>query len=223
MPAPRPGTSRSTRPPEGIVPDPAAAEADLALVKAARAGDRDALTSLLTRYQAKIYGLCHRMVNHRDKATDLAQDALVKIMENLDRFDGRAQFGTWAYRIAMNICISYLRADRLRRHPSLDAPRKGPITGRPDETRIAGAVEQRREPATPSGVEGAEDRQRLLDALDRLDEEQRAILLLRDSRGLDYDQIAEVLGVPTGTVKSRLFRARLALRNAMEPHDEKHD
>lgn len=221
MPAPRPGTTRHARQAEGIVPDPAAAEADLALVKAARAGDRDAINALLARYQARIYGLCFRMVNRRDKAEDLAQDALVKLIQNLDRFDGRAQFGTWAYRITMNVCISHLRAERLRRHPSLDAPRKG-LAGRPDENRIAGAIEQRREPAAILGVQGAEDRQRLLQALDRLDDEQRAILLLRDSRGLDYDQIAEVLGVPTGTVKSRLFRARQALRDAMEP-DPKHD
>lgn len=216
VPAPRPGTSRSANPGEGIAPDPGAAEADLALVKAARSGDREAMAELLTRYQSKLYGLCFRMVHHREKAADLAQDALVKLIQNLDRFDGRAQFGTWAYRITTNVCISHLRAEKLRKHPSLDAPRKSGRRGDADETRIGSLMEQRREPVAAGRVEGDEDRRMLLEALDRLDEDQRAILLLRDSRGLDYDQIAEVLGVPTGTVKSRLFRARTALREAIE-------
>jgi len=220
VPAPRPGTSRAASDKGGVVSDPGAAGADLALVNAARSGDREAMATLLTRYQAKIFGLCFRMVRHREKAADLAQDSLVKLIQNLGRFDGRAQFGTWAYRIATNVCISHLRAEKLRRHPSLDAPRKGGKSPNTDETRIGSSLEQRREPGAGGRVEGDEDRQRLLEALDRLDEEQRAILLLRDNRGLDYDQIAEVLGVPTGTVKSRLFRARSALREAIENQDE---
>ncbi len=205
------------------MPDHAAAEADLALVRAARSGDRQAMSTLLTRYQSKVYGLCYRMVNHREKAADLAQDALVKLIQNLDRFDGRAQFGTWAYRIATNICISFLRSERLRRHPSLDTPHKAHRRGDANEARIAASMEQRREPGAIGRVEGDEERQRVLEALERLEEDQRAILVLRDCRGLDYDQIAEVLGVPTGTVKSRLFRARAALREAIDQTDEMND
>jgi RNA polymerase sigma-70 factor (ECF subfamily) len=187
---------------------------DLALIGAVRVGDRDALGTLLSRYQSKVYGLCYRIVGHRERAADLAQDSLVKVIQNLDRFDGRAQFGTWVYRIATNVCISHLRAQKLRKHASLEAPARS--TRDTDETRMGANLEQRREPAVAPRVQAAEDRSRLFDALATLDGEQRAILVLRDSRGLDYDQIAEVLGVPTGTVKSRLFRARAALRAAVE-------
>lgn len=194
---------------------------DLALIEAVRAGGRDAMGLLLTRYQSRVYGLCYRMVGHRERAADLAQDCLVKVIQNLDKFDGRAQFGTWVYRIAANVCISHLRAEKLRRHASLEAPAGGRAArAEGDETRMGAHLEQRREPGAGPRVQATEDRSRLLDALATLDGEQRAILVLRDSRGLDYDQIAEVLGVPTGTVKSRLFRARAALRAAIEKSDE---
>lgn len=182
---------------------------DLALVEAIVRGDQAAWRLLLGRHQTNVYNLCLKLVGSRDLAEDLAQDTLVKIVQNIQRFDGRAKFSTWLYRITMNVCLSKLRAEKVRRHSSLD-DHAG------DDAPSLGASLAGREPDAWSGVQTGEQNRHLLAALGSLEPEQRAILLLRDTRDLDYDQIAEVLEVPVGTVKSRLFRARAALREALE-------
>ncbi len=197
--------------------DPASAPAaaagdevqDLALVHAIIRGEAGAWRLLLGRHQTNVYNLCVRLVGDRDLAQDLAQDTLVKIVQNIRRFDGRAKFSTWLYRITMNVCLSRLRAEKVRRHSSLDDH------SRDDAPSPASRLEGR-EPDASSGVLTGEHNRWVLEALEALDPEQRAILLLRDTRDLDYDQIAEVLEVPVGTVKSRLFRARAAFRQALE-------
>ncbi|MBL9032766.1 MAG: sigma-70 family RNA polymerase sigma factor [Phycisphaerae bacterium] len=175
----------------------------------ARPGTAAAWAELLARYQDRLFGVCFRMVGDREKAADLTQDAMVKIIEGLDSYDGRAKLSTWMIRVTMNVCLSRLRSDRLRRHASLEAMAEG---RREDRFPDLGAREQ----SGPAGVERNEARRIVAEALLRIAPDQRAILVLRDSRGLDYDQIAEVLEVPVGTVKSRLFRARTALREAIE-------
>lgn len=169
------------------------------------------------RHQSNIYNLCLRMVNNTDLASDLTQDTLLKVVQNLDRFDGRARFSTWLYRITVNVCLSRLRAEKLRRHASLEGSQSRPGNGRDEERGHPGEdFENLREPRTAEVVQSGEDRQRILRALTSLEPDQRAILVLRDARGLDYETIGAALEVPVGTVKSRLFRARLALRQAIE-------
>lgn len=217
---PSPQPPRATKPMPRAA-DPAADDArELALVQAIRSGDQNAWTELLRRYQDRLYTICYRMVHHRELAADLTQDAMVKIIQHLDTYDGRSKLSTWIIRITMNVCLSRLRAERLRRHASLDE-RSG-SDGSSENSRPKGDAAHSRpsggilEPEEAESVELRDDRARLTRALDRISPEQRAILILRDGRGLDYDQIADVLGVPGGTVKSRLFRARAALRDAME-------
>jgi RNA polymerase sigma-70 factor, ECF subfamily len=220
-------------------PAPAAAtpltEADaqeLALVRRIQSGDQSAWTPLLTRYQDRLFGVCIKMLGNRDLAADVTQDAMVKIIEGLGTFDGRAKLSTWMIRVTMNVCLSKLRSEKLRRHLSLEAlnsVKRGSGRARggggasgggyyEDQRSAADRLEDPRatEPEGESRVEREETRQRVAAALLRISPEQRAILVLRDSRGLDYEQIAEVLTVPVGTVKSRLFRARAALREALE-------
>ncbi len=201
---------------------------DLEVVASIRRGDRGAWTTLVQRFQDRLFAVCFRMTRDRDLAADLTQDAFVKLIQGLDKFDGKSKFSTWAIRVTMNVCLSRLRAEKLRRHASLDAPAPGTagsgqgdgddgatfaanLTGTP---RTFGTVE--REPGVASGVIRTEDRDRVLAALRLLEADQRAILLLRDAHGLEYDQIAETLGVAVGTIKSRLFRARAALRENVE-------
>jgi RNA polymerase sigma-70 factor (ECF subfamily) len=207
-------SAHPTEPPSG----PATREADaqeLALVKAIQRGQTQAWSTLLTRYQDRLFGVCYRMVGNRDSAADLTQDAMVKIIEGLSTYDGRSKLSTWMIRVTMNVCLSKMRSEKLRRHASLDAPERGAgREGRPAADRLEDSRE--REPEPGSGVEREELRQMMAGALLRIAPEQRAILVLRDSRDLDYDQIAEVLSIPVGTVKSRLFRARAALREAIE-------
>lgn len=195
-------------------PQTADDETDRRLVMAIRSGDADAWTTLIERYQVRIFSVCVRMVRDRELASDLTQDAFIKIIKGLDSFDERAKLSTWVYRVTMNVCLSKLRSEKLRRHASLESLGAGP--GRDEGRRPDLGFAQEREPGAESGVEEDEDRRRVVAALDVLSEEHRAILVLRDGRGLEYEQIAEALDIPIGTVRSRLFRARAALRQAME-------
>jgi RNA polymerase sigma-70 factor (ECF subfamily) len=192
----------------------------VARIRAAGIGDRSAWAELLTRYQDRLFGVCVRMVHDRETAADLTQDAFVKILQGLDSWDGRSRLSTWMIRVTMNVCLSHLRAAKLRRHASLEGEiaaslirgagdNKSPITGGP-------LFASGREPQPGESVQHTEQRRQLLAGLAALDPDQRAIIVLRDVQGLDYDQIGAALGLPVGTVKSRLFRARLALRQLLD-------
>ena len=192
---------------------------ELAIVDRIRSGDSRAWSELIVRYQDRLYAVCLRMVRDRELATDLTQDAFVKVIQGLHSYDGRAKLSTWMIRVTMNVCLSRLRSEKLRRHASLEAmaerPRAGSEEGSGGLT-AADQFSQIREQSQDESVEFHEDRERVLRALSTLDPDQRAVLILCDCRGLPYEQIAEVLGVAVGTVKSRLFRARAALRDAVE-------
>ncbi len=169
---------------------------DAALVAAAQGGDRFALDQLLRRHYDRIHAVCRRVAGNTRDADDACQEALNKIVRNLPRFVGRSSFGTWAYRIATNASLDELR--KRRRRPALHAV---------DE-------EHRPEPVDPRADNYANqfpDRLLLDDALERLPEDLRVAVVLRDVADLDYAEIAETLDVPIGTVKSRISRGRAAL------------
>lgn len=185
--------------------------ADQRLIARIRQGDAAAWTELIQAYQPRLYTLCLRMVGNHQTAQDLTHDAFVKVIQSISTFDARARLSTWIIRITMNTVLTHLRAQKLRRHASLDAPKQSPNS---DPSRFS--EPPAREPGASSGVERQERARVVTRALSLVSEEHRAILVLRDVRGLEYDQIAAVLDVPPGTVKSRLFRARSALREAIE-------
>lgn len=209
-----PGPSNNSRP---TTPDD---EADRDLVASIRSGDADAWGDLIERYQHRVFAICMKMVRDRELASDLTQDAFIKVIKGLDSFDERARLSTWVYRVTVNVCLSKLRSEKLRRHASLDAMAAG---GPQQEGRGELGFAQGREPAASSGIEHHEERARMMAALDSLSDEHRAILILRDGRDLEYEQIAEVLEIPIGTVRSRLFRARAALRQSLEGDSEDDD
>lgn len=188
------------------------------LIAAHRDGDPTALAELLRGYQRRVYAVCARMIRDEHEARDLTQDTLVRIIERLDTYDGRAALSTWIIRIAMNLCFSHLRKRKLRSHQSLDHPSPGGLEQGEAPPMIA-RLPDPREHAADRRITQQETRQRLLEAMNRLDPEVRAILILRDLQDLDYQQVAEVLEIPIGTVKSRLFRAREALRSRLEALD----
>jgi RNA polymerase sigma-70 factor (ECF subfamily) len=148
---------------------------------------------LLRRHHDRIHGLCRRITGNAADALDATQEALVAIVRGLHRFDGRAAFATWSYRIATNACLDELR--RRRRRPVIGLPEQ-------ESPRPASSV------ALDTGVT---DRLALDDALAGLPPEFRAAVVLRDLCQLDYAEIAEVLGIPAGTVRSRIARGRGAL------------
>ncbi|GDX98332.1 sigma-24 [Phycisphaerae bacterium] len=192
---------------------------DLAIVERIRSGDAAAWSALIRDYQDRLFGVCFRMVRDREMAADLTQDAFVKVIRGIDSFDGRSKLSTWMIRVTMNVCLSKLRSEKLRRHASLDglaAGSSGDGRGGDWEDLVAQESRSGREPAGTANVELKEERERVLAALRELDPEQRAILILCDCRSLPYEEIAQVLGVAVGTVKSRVFRARTALRDVVE-------
>lgn len=197
---------------------------DLRLVEAVRKGEPRAWHDLLSRYQDRLYGVCLRVLGDsprsRQTAADLTQDAMVKIIQGLSTYDGSAKVSTWMIRVTMNVCLSHLRAQKLRKHGSLDAPASsGKLSDQSSGSgggQTLGDLLANREQTPVDRVSLEQNRALVTAALALIDPEQRAILVLRDAKGLDYHQIAQVLGVPVGTIKSRIFRSRLALRDACE-------
>jgi len=173
---------------------------DAELIRQAQAGAVEAFAELVARYQDRLYNVCYRLCHDRAAALDLTQTAFLKALEALPRFGGRARFYTWLYRIAVNLAVS----ERRRRREILTSweTQDGRVF-QPAGLAQVGALR---------GLEEQERQAQVQAALDELEPEFRAAVVLRDIEGLDYRQIAEILGVPVGTVKSRIFRARSALR-----------
>ena len=185
---------------------------DADLVSRAQRGDPAAFEELVTKYQDRVYNTCYRMCHNHADALDLTQSAFLKAFQALPRFQARAGFFTWLFRIAVNLTLSHRRA--LSRRPSLSLRHFDDDQGR--------AYEPTADPETSDPTRSAEQTEmyrRLEAALDQLDEEFRAAVVLRDVEGLDYAAIAEVLEVPVGTVKSRIHRGRLMLRELLEQQE----
>ncbi|MBI1368852.1 MAG: sigma-70 family RNA polymerase sigma factor [Planctomycetes bacterium] len=188
-------------------------ERERQLVDQVQRGDRGALGELLGAYHKRVYHVILRMVSNTEDAADLTQEVLLRAIKHADHFKGEAKFSTWLLRIAMNLAISHLRRSRVRQAVSLEHEIAG---GADQATPLKNLISQQREQTPAHGVETQEQLAHLAQALDQLDPSLRSVILLRDLQGMDYQQIAEVLSVPLGTVKSRLFRARLALRSALD-------
>lgn len=193
--------------------------ADAALMAAARDGDRSAFGQIVVRYQDRLYTALLRLVGDQDDARELAQEAFTRALMNLDNFRGDAQPYTWLFRIAMNLAISRLRKVARKRTFSLDAPAVNGGHGQSDQaSSLLDRVAAEQNESPDQLAERNERKQQVVAALGRLDSEYRAILVMRDIEGFDYQQMAEILDLPLGTLKSRLFRARLALRDELSQY-----
>jgi RNA polymerase sigma-70 factor (ECF subfamily) len=179
---------------------------DLEAVERARHGDHEAFRVLVERHQGRVQALALRILRDREAARDATQDAFLKAYAALDRFEGRAKFGTWMYRLAYNHCLDLKRKDR----SSQQAPWE-------DELGAVGETPTHAAPPPSPGVaaERRELREQLAEAVAGLGDEARETLLLREIEGLSYGQIAELLDIPEGTVMSRLHHARRRLREAL--------
>lgn len=195
------------------------------LLRKAQAGDRGAYGQLVIEYQNRLYNGVLRLVGDREEALELTQETFTRGLEKLESFRGESSPYTWLFRIGMNLAISRLRTVQRRRTFSLDRPG---INGHAKnaardegQTQAAGLVDRVARSPQPSPPEQLEQRERgeaVLAALGRLDPDYRAVLVMRDIEGFDYQQMAQVLELPLGTLKSRLFRARLALRDEMRTY-----
>lgn len=176
---------------------------DHQLIAAAQAGERAALDALLRRHYDRIHAVCRRITGHDSDAADAAQEAMIAVVRGLANFDGRATFGTWVYRIATNASLDELRRRRRR-----------PITT-VDSVDHEGHTSELADPDSGVRIDGVSERLALEAALAALAEDFRIPVVLRDVADLEYAEIAIVLGVPVGTVKSRIARGRLALAQAL--------
>lgn len=175
-------------------------DTDAALAARAAAGDRPAIEALLGRHFDRIHAICRRVTANADDALDATQEALLAVTRGIGRYDGRAAFTTWLYRVATNAAL-----DEVRRRSRRPLP-----------------VESLPETPASGGLEGRVEARIDVDAaLATLAPEFRAAVVLRDLCDLDYSEIAAALGVPLGTVRSRIARGRAALANAIGNPDHR--
>ena len=173
------------------------------LVRAAAGGDTEAFERLVRTYENKIYSLAFRMCGSADDASDIAQEAFLAAWRGLPSFRGDSGFATWLYRLTSNAAIDYLRRQKKERGDmSLD-----------DEDLGLDAVDTG--PGPQDAAERTEVRTAVAAGLQQLSEGHRQVLVLREIQGLSYEEIADVLEVDLGTVKSRISRARSALRKIL--------
>lgn len=183
---------------------------DLELVERVQSGDVESFEVLIRRYQQRVYNQVCRMVRSPEDAADLTQEVFLRIYGSLNRFRGQASFQTWLYRVTANLCVD--RHRRAQRTPavslSLDAPAEtddGEIDR--EVADWAGNPE--------SGALSVELQRHVREAVWRLSDKLRAVVVLHDLQGCSYEEIAEALDIPLGTVKSRLFNARAELRRLL--------
>ncbi len=188
-------------------------EADL--IQAARAGDADAFDRLVQAHYRSVYNTAYRMLGAPSIASDATQTTFVRVFEAITSFRGDASFGTWLYRITMNVCLDELRRRKNQPLSLTDEDEDGDPAG---ERQMPDLTDE------PSGTAEQRQLQELVhEAIRRLSEDFRTVIVLYDIRGLSYQEISDALAIPLGTVKSRLNRARLALRDEMEPWAELFD
>jgi len=187
-------------------------EADL--LRRAAAGDTDAFAVLVDRYAARIYGVCFSVLGNHADAQDCVQETFLKAFRTMNRFQFASSFYTWLYRIALNNCYDLLRHNQRHLAQSLDEPVQTPD----GEQAFQLADDQ---PLPDVQVESLETVALVRRALSMLPEHLQRIIVLRDLEGLPYDRIAEIEHLREGTVKSRLFRARIQLADRLRQLEQK--
>lgn len=186
---------------------------ELALIKKIKNGDLDAFSELVHRYEKKAFSFTYRMLKDVHLAEDATQEAFLRVFSKIDSFRGSSSFSTWFYTILNNICLDILRK-KSRRADAISIERTNS-----DEDEYELQIED----SSPGPYENLQkkDAMRVLEAaLLELSDEHRAVVIMRDIDGLEYEEIAKILGISLGTVKSRLSRARLSLRKILETSKE---
>ena len=186
-------------------------EEDIQLVARARAGDERAFRALLEKYERAVFSICLRMVRNREEAADLAQDAFIKVFASLDRYNPAYAFSSWLFKITSNLCIDYLRKRRID-----TLPMDQPIDGEKGEIQRQYAAP---DPTPDESLDRREKMARLESAIAALPDHYRIMLVLRHQEDLSYEEIADHLSIPLGTVKARIHRAREMLKGLLADTD----
>lgn len=187
---------------------------DKRLVRALRARDEDAFSELVQVHQHKVFNIVLRVLGDRQEAEDVAQEVFITVFKHIDQFRGEAKFSTWLYRIATNHArnrIKYLSRRARKKHQDIQDTPEGDVVDNPFGTTISRPDRQ---------AQAVELEQIIKAGLQQLGHEHREIVVLRDIENLSYIEISEITGLAEGTVKSRLFRARVALKTYVQTHYE---
>jgi RNA polymerase sigma-70 factor (ECF subfamily) len=191
-----------------------AAQADVSeieLVKRCQQGDTAAYDELVVRYRTRIFGMIYNMVHNEQDAWDLAQDSFIKAWKSIGRFRGKSSFYTWIYRIVMNVTIDWLRKKQI----------KGGGAEFDDAIQLKEVDPAAKTAPKPDvmpfeRMQRSELREKIDNAIAQLSPEHRAVILMKETEGMQYHEIAEALGCSIGTVMSRLFYARKKLQNLLK-------
>lgn len=187
------------------------AASDEALVRRCQRGEWEAFDLLMQQHETKVYNIAYRMLGHPDDASDAAQEVFIRLYHALPKFRGECAFSTWLYRIAVNVCLDAVR--RRARQPSV---RTSALAAEDEEADFMDNVPDAH--PDPEKIVMQKELQRLVhEAIQTLPEPQRAVIVLYDLEGFTYEEMAEILRTSIGTIKSRLNRARLALKAKLEP------
>jgi len=187
---------------------------DAVLVKRCWQGDSAAMERLVLKYQNRIYNVILKICANTDDAAELTQDTFVKVIEKIDSFQGRSGFYTWLFRIAVNVTLNHCRKKARLGFSSLDAGLE-----KYDSRATLVLKEFLGDDSSPDPAALAQSKELydiVVESLKKLDDAQRAVIVLRDIEGMSYAQIADVLDIELGTVRSRLSRGRSRLREILE-------
>jgi RNA polymerase sigma-70 factor (ECF subfamily) len=188
-------------------------ELERSLLRRLRDRDERAFRELLEAHKDRVYNITFRMLGNRAEAEDVAQEVFISVFKTIDQFREESKFSTWLYRVAVNHCknrIKYLARRHDRDRDELDE------TSHQTNGAVAGAPVRAARP--DRALEGAQMERLLQEAIGNLDDDHRIVVVLRDVEDLSIEEICEITGLPDGTVKSRLHRARLALRKKLQRH-----
>jgi len=181
---------------------------DVELVKKAKKGDRQAYNKLIVQYKDAVYSVVYRMVHNKQEAEDLTQETFIKAYKSITSFNEAYAFSTWLFKIATNSCIDHFRKRKLKTY-SMDET----IRYKDDEIRHEYADP---EPGVEHHLESSERARLIRQAIERLPEKYRIVIEMRHQQEQSYEEIADSLSLPLGTVKARIFRAREMLNKSLK-------
>ncbi len=189
---------------------------DATLLERWRRGDSAAMEKLILKYQSRIYNVILKICANPDDAAELTQDTFVKIIQSIDKFQGKSSFYTWAFRIAVNLTLNYCQRNTRIALQSLDAEDEGYHSQMQANQALKEFLTDGKSPDPATAAQNKELCDIVVKSLMRLDDAQRTVIVLRDIEGMNYAQIAKVLDIELGTVRSRLSRGRSRLREILE-------